>query len=219
MDTFDPYAELGVDLDATTEDIRTAFRRAAKAAHPDGGGNAEKFGRVACAEMILTDPAKRKQYDDTGRIDEDKPDNARVLALQQIEQFIEGKVQEYINGNFAPALDPRRADLLAEFREKMNGEIGTISVALIQMDKAKAFIADMGKRFAGKDPADPIGRGFERRLRRMDEMVAQAKESLETRRLAADIAASYSFKFDAPTASSYAQATGAGWMPAFMGRS
>ena len=63
----DLYARLGVPPDATYDQIIRAYRRAARAIHPDAdAGNpeaAERFERLAAARDILTDPARRAAYD------------------------------------------------------------------------------------------------------------------------------------------------------------
>jgi DnaJ-class molecular chaperone len=68
----DLYDILGVSRRATEEDIRKAFRKAAKANHPDvNPGNAaaaERFKKITAANDILSDPEKRRQYD-AGEID------------------------------------------------------------------------------------------------------------------------------------------------------
>jgi len=68
----DLYEILGVSRRATEEDIRKAFRKLAKANHPDvNPGNsaaAERFKKITGANDILSDPEKRRQYD-AGEID------------------------------------------------------------------------------------------------------------------------------------------------------
>jgi molecular chaperone DnaJ len=63
----DYYKVLGVDKDASQEDIRKAYRNLAKKHHPDrqGGSKAaeEKFKEISDAYSVLGDPEKRKQYD------------------------------------------------------------------------------------------------------------------------------------------------------------
>jgi molecular chaperone DnaJ len=63
----DLYQVLGVSADATQEDIKRAFRRLARAHHPDmNGGDPEaerRFKEVNLAYETLSDPAKRRQYD------------------------------------------------------------------------------------------------------------------------------------------------------------
>jgi hypothetical protein len=56
----DPFATLGLTRGASGKEIRAAYRRAAKRAHPDQGGSAEAFRRVqAAAEILLARAAVR----------------------------------------------------------------------------------------------------------------------------------------------------------------
>ena len=66
----DYYATLGVKKTATPEEIRKAFRKAARNYHPDvnpGDKKAEeKFKEISEANDILSDEKKRKVYDQLG---------------------------------------------------------------------------------------------------------------------------------------------------------
>ena len=57
------YDVLGVKRDATQDDIKKAFRQLAAKYHPDAGGDEEKFKEVSEAYTTLSDPEKRKEYD------------------------------------------------------------------------------------------------------------------------------------------------------------
>jgi len=59
----DPYQILGVDKNASQEEIKTAYRKLAKKYHPDLGGDPEKFKEINEANDILSDPNKKSQYD------------------------------------------------------------------------------------------------------------------------------------------------------------
>ena len=61
-----PYEILGVPVDATVAEIRAAYRRLAKTLHPDVGGGQEEFSAVKDAHDVLTDPERRRRYDETG---------------------------------------------------------------------------------------------------------------------------------------------------------
>lgn len=63
----DPYAELGVSRDASSEEIRRAYRQVARRHHPDVNrdpGGPERFAAAVRAYEILSDPAARARYDD-----------------------------------------------------------------------------------------------------------------------------------------------------------
>src|SRR3989475_7724520 len=68
--TKDYYAALGVKKSASADDIRKAFRKLARKYHPDvnpGDKSAEeKFKTISEANEILSDPKKRKIYDQLG---------------------------------------------------------------------------------------------------------------------------------------------------------
>jgi molecular chaperone DnaJ len=68
--TKDYYETLGVKKTATAEEIRKAFRKLARKFHPDvnPGDKAaeERFKKVSEANDILSDPKKRKIYDQLG---------------------------------------------------------------------------------------------------------------------------------------------------------
>jgi DnaJ-class molecular chaperone len=69
----DPYKVLGVQRDASDDDIRRAYRKLAKELHPDLNPNnrasaEERFKKVSAAYEIVGDASKRGQYD-RGEID------------------------------------------------------------------------------------------------------------------------------------------------------
>lgn len=57
------YETLGVGEGASADEVRQAYRRAAKDAHPDRGGSAEEFVRVQAAFDTLSDAKRRAAYD------------------------------------------------------------------------------------------------------------------------------------------------------------
>jgi curved DNA-binding protein CbpA len=62
----DPYLVLGVGRRASPDEIARAYRRAARATHPDSGGpgtGSERFQAVSDAYEVLRDPGRRAGYD------------------------------------------------------------------------------------------------------------------------------------------------------------
>lgn len=62
----DYYEVLGVKKDASPDEIKKAFRRAAVEHHPDRGGDEAKFKELNEAYEVLKDTDKRKRYDQFG---------------------------------------------------------------------------------------------------------------------------------------------------------
>jgi len=65
----DYYKVLGVPQSATDTDIRRAYRKLAKQHHPDANpGKEERFKEISAAYDVLSEPAKRKEYDEIRRL-------------------------------------------------------------------------------------------------------------------------------------------------------
>lgn len=60
------YKTLGVEKNATYDEIRKAFRKLALKKHPDRGGNKEEFAEIQNAYEVLQDKEKREIYDKYG---------------------------------------------------------------------------------------------------------------------------------------------------------
>jgi curved DNA-binding protein len=71
MDFVDYYKILGLDKNATAEDIKKAYRKLARKHHPDLNPNdkeaQKKFQQINEANEVLSDPEKRKKYDQYGK--------------------------------------------------------------------------------------------------------------------------------------------------------
>jgi curved DNA-binding protein len=71
MTFIDYYKILGVDKTASQEEIKNAYRKLARKLHPDVNPNDKeahsKFQQVNEANEVLSDPAKRKKYDQYGK--------------------------------------------------------------------------------------------------------------------------------------------------------
>ena len=65
----DLYGLLGVGRSAPNAEIAAAFRARAKQLHPDRvDGDAERFKELSRAYGVLTDPARRRRYDESSAV-------------------------------------------------------------------------------------------------------------------------------------------------------
>src|SRR5258705_3643605 len=71
MEFIDYYKILGVDKNASDDEIKKAYRKLARKHHPDLNPNDKeahkKFQQINEANEVLSDPAKRKKYDQYGK--------------------------------------------------------------------------------------------------------------------------------------------------------
>lgn len=71
MEFIDYYKVLGLNKTASAEDIKKAYRKLARAHHPDLNPDDKeagmKFQRINEANEVLSDPEKRKKYDKYGK--------------------------------------------------------------------------------------------------------------------------------------------------------
>lgn len=82
MSKKDYYEILGVNKQATQEDIKKSYRKLAMTHHPDKGGDAELFKEITKAYEVLSDETKRRNYDQYG------DENGRASHYDPMEDFL-----------------------------------------------------------------------------------------------------------------------------------
>ena len=106
---FDPYRALGVARDASLPDIRRAWKRLAKATHPDRNPDdrdaERRFKDGAAAWALLKDPEARRRYDRAPR--QSRPFRSHELdAIRLYAQMVKeviGEVSQVIFDVIVPA--------------------------------------------------------------------------------------------------------------------
>ncbi len=101
MEFIDYYKVLGIDKSATANDIKKAYRKLARKLHPDLNPNdkaaQEKFQKINEANEVLSDPEKRKKYDQYGK-DWQHADAFEQARQQQRSQSSYGGGRTYNGG-------------------------------------------------------------------------------------------------------------------------
>lgn len=116
MEFIDYYKVLGLPNTATQDDIKKAYRKLARKYHPDVNPNAEEakksFQQINEANEVLSDPEKRKKYDQYGKdwehaeaYEEAKKQRARQGDFGQSDFGGGGNYQQYSSSDFGDGQD------------------------------------------------------------------------------------------------------------------
>jgi curved DNA-binding protein len=102
MEYVDYYKILGVDKNASTEDIKKAYRKLARKYHPDVNPNNKeahkKFQEINEANEVLSDPEKRKKYDQYGKDWKHAEEFERARQQQQRQRTYSAGEEQFFGG-------------------------------------------------------------------------------------------------------------------------
>ena len=116
MEFIDYYKVLGLPNTATQDEIKKAYRKLARKYHPDVNPNAEEakksFQQINEANEVLSDPEKRKKYDQYGKdwehaeaYEEAKKQKARQGDYGQSDFGGGGNYHQYSSSDFGDGQD------------------------------------------------------------------------------------------------------------------
>lgn len=131
----DLYKTLNVNKNAGKAEIKRAYKKAASKQHPDKpGGDKAKFQQLQRAYDILSDDAKRGEYDSTGEVTgkksiEEKALNTIVSIFAQIVESMSPKKL-------------RKCDVLSIVKQTVNKELHKSSA---DIDRLKADVLEIEK--------------------------------------------------------------------------
>lgn len=158
------YKKLGLDKDATQEQIKKSFRELSKQHHPDKGGDEEAFKEIAKAYEILSDPKRREAYDNGG--DWESIQTISDKARSKLFGFIDAAVNSF-------GFVPDHVDLVSVIEAKINESYRKNQHELEQTKKDIRLYQDTKKRVKNGDMIlsflDNQIAGLEHRIAGMEE--------------------------------------------------
>lgn len=186
------YADIGVEPTADAAAIKAAYRRRAKSAHPDAGGSQEQFERLNRAKLVLLDPRRRRQYDETGKVDESADD-----SIAKAMNVVVSAIDEVLGALERRGHDPLYVDIPQQARTKIIARLKQgekhIGQSADVIRKLKAII----RRFSvKKGKVNRLGPLFAQRLRAAEDQLAHNKDAVMSMKLALEILDDHKFDFE-----------------------
>ncbi|KAH4942712.1 hypothetical protein HBI42_043380 [Parastagonospora nodorum] len=124
--SIDPYEELGLETEATADDVKKAYRKLALIHHPDKAAPADKdaankkFQEIAFAYAVLSDDHRRKRYDLTGSTAETLEDDGDFNWLnfyrEQFDQVVTEESIDKLKNDYKGSEEERR-DLIKAYKK------------------------------------------------------------------------------------------------------
>lgn len=158
------YDTLNVPADASTDDIKQAFRRKASAAHPDKGGSDETMARLNKAYAVLSSPERRAQYDETGDDREPAP--------------LADKAAQYLTSLFSDQLE-RDGDIIQAVRTELSAAGQGAQAEIERLGKKVAKLSRRRSKISVKSGENLIHMLIDSQAASASREIAQFKELLE----------------------------------------
>lgn len=198
LPSIDPYEVLGLERTASPDQIKSAYRRAALKTHPDKVASdkkddaKEKFQQVAFAYAVLSDPARRKRYDETGSTSEAIVDADGFSWSDYYRELYHDAISEEAIKQFAAQYkgsDEEKDDLLAAYEESegdMDRIYETVMLSDVLEDDAR-FRAVIDAAIAAKQVPSFRAYAKETKKSRQARVKAAEKEAREADELAKEL--------------------------------
>lgn len=94
------YDILNIKKNSTQEEIKKQYKILAMKNHPDKGGDANKFKLISEAYQVLSDPIKRKQYDNPLNKFNINNNNVQLTPEELFATLFKNKLSNSIFNNF-----------------------------------------------------------------------------------------------------------------------
>ena len=131
METFDPYQTLGLARSADGDAVKAAYRSHARQTHPDRGGDPDAFMVVVRAFGVLSDPDRRRHFDETGEINEDGARSAR----QEVAIILADMFDAAVAAALGLGLPLDQVDFIGQMTGALRTQVGQVEEQVGKLDR------------------------------------------------------------------------------------
>lgn len=119
----DIYRILGLNKNATQQEIKSAYRKLAKENHPDKGGDMKKFADISEAYAIISNPESKEYYDTHGRAKDNTKNLFNDILIGLFYQTIDAlrKDDQYLYANIFKVMAETIQRQERNFKKEIDG--------------------------------------------------------------------------------------------------
>lgn len=184
----DPYQLLGLERDADEAAVKAAYRKAAKSAHPDAGGDLDAFGRLNASYELLKDPVRRRVYDDTG-YDPQLADATDLKGLMMLETLVNEMIlDERAPGSFDP---------VAGLRRQLTDDLLKARFHILELERHRTRVRQHADRIGRRPDNDVLGAMLRARAQSITEAIKGAETQISAIERAYAMLEGYSYELEA----------------------
>ena len=188
------YDRLGVSSNATADEIKAGYRRAVKTCHPDlhpdNEEKAQEFRNIQTAFDVLSDPEKRKLYDETGIADAaDQQTKLTAEALDNLTMLF-GQVAEQLE-------DPDNQSPLEAVRTQLNHKAQLYAHSRQNILERTRRLEIVKKRLKRKTAEpNPFGNALNHKLEHLASELRACEQTQKVLQIMAQLLAEYTYTLE-----------------------
>lgn len=191
------YEILGVERDATPEQIKKAYRTLCKTHHPDVGGDPEEFRKVQEAYDCLMDEDKRKRYDEFGFIPGGEAEKHALIVINTLCRVFDEMSQSLTPEELEKFdLIGIMKDAILEKTTKQYECIDLINKDIQSINKLKSVLEGRLKTRTQKSTPNFFIKTLEKRISNAEIHLKDAEYQLKLSKDMYEMVGEYDFTFD-----------------------
>ncbi|QEE43967.1 molecular chaperone DnaJ [Rhizobium sp. WL3] len=183
----DPYELLGVAREADDAAVKAAYRKVAKTAHPDAGGDAEAFAKISACYDLLKDPVRRRVFDDTG-YDPQLAEPTDLKGLMVLETLI--------NDMILDEREPGSFDPVAGLRRKLTDDILKCRFHILELERHRARVRKHLDRLGRRPDTDVLGSMLRARAQSITDAIKASEVQIGAIERAYSMLEGYSYELE-----------------------